>query len=92
MAIASTRKTRFEPIVIEIDGKTVEICSCGQTKNEDRTCDQTHNELNAQMDAEESGNDNKTMTVEEVLNKLNEEQISGNHECACGGSCGCGGH
>ena len=84
--MATTRRPRFEPIVIEIDGKEVEICACGQTKNEDRTCDGTHKKLNAQMDEEEKNG--KTMTVEEVLNKINEEQMNG-HQCACGGNCGC---
>ena len=88
------KRVQFEPIIIEIDGKEVEICACGQTKNEDRTCDGTHNKLNAQIE-----NDGKTMTIEEALSKLNLESESEKHECACGGqcshdgqNCGCGNH
>ncbi len=94
--MATTKRQRFEPIVIEIDGKEIEICACGNTLNEDRTCDGTHKKLNAQMDEEEANG--KTMTVEEVLEALNQSQSccgghshahKEDHACACGGNCGC---
>lgn len=88
MAMVETKRTKFEPIVIEIDGQKVEICSCGQTKNEDRTCDETHEILNAEMEKEDG------LTVIQVLEKLNaEQQTKGEkHKCSCGGNCGCRGH
>lgn len=85
MAMVETKKTRFEPIIVEIDGQKVEICSCGQTKNQDRTCDETHDIINAEIEKEDG------LTVIQVLEKLNKEQSKGGkHMCACGGDCGCG--
>ncbi len=92
--VTTAKRNKFEPIVIELDGRKIEICACGQTKNADRTCDGTHHEVNAKI--EKSENDpRKTMTVEEVLAKLNTElnvNETDKHECACGGNCGCGGN
>lgn len=65
------------PIEIEMDGKIIELCGCGMTSNEDRTCDGTHKTLDEEPEVQDNNKDSQ------------EEETKEEHQCACGGNCGC---